>query len=428
MTKTMISVENLSKVYRLGTIGSGSLRDDLQIWWSNIRGKENPLLKIGSSSQRIDGKYLWALRDINLEVKQGEILGVIGKNGAGKSTLLKILSRITAPTGGQYHLGGRLSSLIEVGTGFHSELTGRENIYLNGAIHGMSRTEIDRQLDEIIEFSGVESYIDTPVKRYSSGMYVRLGFAVAAHLNSDILLVDEVLAVGDAEFQNKAIGKIGDAAEQGRTILFVSHNIVSVKKLCSRVILIGDGQVVADGYPKEVVQKYFDMQRNEQLEAVVTEVCYPENREISMHLNAVRMLNEADEIFPCLSAIETSQSLRVEIEYTVNKPKSSAYVMCTFQNQEGAYVLWTYDGDSPAFGNREKGKYKASFSVPSGLFTKGRYDVLCAIVDVTDQFTHFPGRAFSFLVEDTDSFLAYRNISWPGVIRTNPEWETVKIR
>jgi len=253
----MISIENLSKVYRMGTIGSGSLRDDFVIWWANIRGKENPLLKIGESTERIEGEYFWALRDINLKVKEGEVLGIIGENGAGKSTLLKILSRITSPTEGEFHLGGRLSSLIEVGTGFHGELTGRENIYLNGAIHGMARSEIDRRLDEIVDFAGVGEYIDTPVKRYSSGMYVRLGFAVAAHLNSEILLVDEVLAVGDIEFQNKALGKMKDVALEGRTILFVSHNMDAIRRLCTRVILFEDGIVKENGSVDDIITKYF---------------------------------------------------------------------------------------------------------------------------------------------------------------------------
>jgi lipopolysaccharide transport system ATP-binding protein len=208
--KPVISVENLSKSYQLGVIGTGTLADDLKLWWAKARGKPNPLLRIGETDQgNRDGETIWALKDVSFEVQPGEILGIIGRNGAGKSTLLKILSRITAPTSGVVHVKGRIASLLEVGTGFHQELTGRENIFLNGAILGMRKNEIERKFDEIVDFSGVEKFIDTPVKRYSSGMYVRLAFAVAAHLEPEILVVDEVLAVGDAAFQKKCLGKMG---------------------------------------------------------------------------------------------------------------------------------------------------------------------------------------------------------------------------
>ncbi|MCX7987433.1 MAG: ABC transporter ATP-binding protein, partial [Bacteroidales bacterium] len=231
---TVIKVEGVSKLYRLGEVGTGTLSHDLKRWWYRIRGKEDPYLKIGQVNDRTQraekGEMVWALRDINFEVQQGEVLGIIGRNGAGKSTLLKILSRITSPTEGAVKVKGRIASLLEVGTGFHPEMTGRENIYMNGTLMGMRRWEIDRRLDEIVEFAGVAKYLDTPVKRYSSGMTVRLGFAVAAHLNAEILLVDEVLAVGDAEFQKKALGKMHEVShDQGRTVLFVSHNMGAVE-------------------------------------------------------------------------------------------------------------------------------------------------------------------------------------------------------
>ena len=229
----ILKAENISKQYRLGTVGTGTLKHDTQRWWAQIRGKEDPFLKVGAvndRSSKASEDYVWALKDINFEVKHGEVLGIIGKNGAGKSTLLKILSRVTSPTTGSIKTKGRIASLLEVGTGFHGELTGRENIFMNGAVLGMTKTEIKNKLDEIIAFSGCEKYIDTPVKRYSSGMTVRLGFAVAAHLEPEILVVDEVLAVGDAEFQKKAIGKMQDLSSgEGRTVLFVSHNMASVK-------------------------------------------------------------------------------------------------------------------------------------------------------------------------------------------------------
>jgi len=241
-----IKLENISKQYRLGTVGTGTLSHDLNRWFAKVRGKEDPSLKIGQSNQLAlaGGDYVWALKDINLEIKQGEILGIIGKNGAGKSTLLKLLSQVTGPTTGSIKVNGRIASLLEVGTGFHPELTGRENIFLNGAILGMRKWEIKKKLDEIVDFAGVAKYLDTPVKRYSSGMYVRLAFAVAAHLEPDILVVDEVLAVGDAEFQKKAIGKMQDVSRGGgRTVLFVSHNMASIQALCNRGVLLENGTI-----------------------------------------------------------------------------------------------------------------------------------------------------------------------------------------
>lgn len=260
MNKVILKAENISKQYRLGTVGTGTLRHDINRFWHRIRGKEDPYLKIGAVNDRsatLTDDYVWALRDINFEVNRGEVLGIVGKNGAGKSTLLKILSRVTIPTTGSIKTRGRIASLLEVGTGFHSELTGRENIYLNGAILGMTRAEIASKIDEIIAFSGCQMYIDTPVKRYSSGMTVRLGFAVAAHLEPEILVVDEVLAVGDAEFQKKAIGKMQDiSGGQGRTVLFVSHNMAAVRSLCTRVIVLENGLIIYEGETHEGVRKY----------------------------------------------------------------------------------------------------------------------------------------------------------------------------
>lgn len=246
MSKTVIEVNNLSKAYQIGQIGTGTISRDLERFWiTKVRGKEDPFLKIGETNDRStkgSSDIVWSLKDVNFEVQEGEAIGVIGKNGAGKSTLLKLLSRVTSPTTGEIKVKGRIASLLEVGTGFHPELSGRENIYLNGAILGMRKKEITRKLDEIIDFSGVERYIDTPVKRYSSGMYVRLAFAVAAHLESEILIVDEVLAVGDAEFQKKCLGKMGDISKgDGRTVLFVSHNMAAVKTLCSKAMVMENG-------------------------------------------------------------------------------------------------------------------------------------------------------------------------------------------
>jgi lipopolysaccharide transport system ATP-binding protein len=262
MSNIVISIDNVSKLYRLGQIGTGTLSHDLNRWWHQLRGKEDPYLKLGEKNDRnkAGGDWAWAIKDVSFDVKQGEVLGIIGKNGAGKSTLLKLLSRVTSPTSGRIRAKGRIASLLEVGTGFHPELTGRENIYLNGAILGMTKAEIKRKFSEIVEFSGVERYIDTPVKRYSSGMYVRLAFAVAAYLEPEILIVDEVLAVGDAEFQKKCLGKMKDVSDrEGRTVLFVSHNMAAIKTLCNNAVLMANGQVVLKDNVKLAIEEYLSI-------------------------------------------------------------------------------------------------------------------------------------------------------------------------
>jgi lipopolysaccharide transport system ATP-binding protein len=265
----VIKVENLSKAYQLGDFGTGTISRDLERFWARIRGKEDPFLKIGETNDRTikgESDVVWSLKDLNFEIEQGDAVGIIGRNGAGKSTLLKILSRVTSPTTGSVKIKGRIASLLEVGTGFHPELTGRENIYLNGAILGMRKAEIKRKFDEIVDFSGVERYIDTPVKRYSSGMYVRLAFAVAAHLESEILIVDEVLAVGDAEFQKKCLGKIGDISKgEGRTVLFVSHNMGAVQKLCNKGILLNNGALILKENITKVIEHYIHSDANSEI-------------------------------------------------------------------------------------------------------------------------------------------------------------------
>lgn len=262
MSNTVIEFNHVGKQYILGTIGTGTLSQDINRWWANIRGKEDPYLRIGETNDRTqkgDSRFVWALKDINFKVEQGDVVGIVGKNGAGKSTLLKILSRVTSPTTGDIKIKGRIASLLEVGTGFHPEMTGRENIFMNGSIMGMTKAEIKSKFDEIVDFAGVAKYVDTPVKRYSSGMMVRLGFAIAAHLEPEILVVDEVLAVGDAEFQKKAIGKMQDVSKgQGRTVLFVSHNMAAVKSLCTRGIVFNNGQLVFQGNIKETLSFYLN--------------------------------------------------------------------------------------------------------------------------------------------------------------------------
>lgn len=256
MSDIAIKVENLKKQYRLGTIGGGTLSADLQSWWARKRGKEDPNTKIGTDQTKI-GESFYALDDINFEVRRGEAVGIIGANGAGKSTLLKLLSRVTTPTEGKICINGRITSMLEVGTGFHPELTGRENIYMNGAILGMTKAEIDEKMEDIIEFSECRQFIDTPVKRYSSGMYVKLAFAVAAHLDSDIMIMDEVLAVGDVKFQQKCLGKMGDASQgDGKTVLYVSHNMSTIRQLCTRCIVMDHGKIIFDGRTEKAIDIY----------------------------------------------------------------------------------------------------------------------------------------------------------------------------
>jgi lipopolysaccharide transport system ATP-binding protein len=305
MSDIVIKVENLSKQYRLGKVGTGTLTQDINSWWSRIRGKEDPTLKIGGKNDRTskgESEYVWSLKDINFEVKQGDTLGIIGKNGAGKSTLLKILSKVTAPTTGKIKVKGRIASLLEVGTGFHPELSGRENIFLNGAILGMSKNEIKKKFDEIVDFSGVERYIDTPVKRYSSGMYVRLAFAVAAHLESEILIIDEVLAVGDAEFQKKCLGKMNDVSKgEGRTVLFVSHNMAAVENLCNKGIVLNNGNMIFEGGSKESIDYYFKNQKS-----VV------ENQKISSkYVDEISILNSEREK---ISELEMGNNFTIQIK------------------------------------------------------------------------------------------------------------------
>ena len=262
---TVIKVEDVGKLYRLGEIGTGTISHDLNRWWARLRGKEDPFSKVGEVNDRTSAggsEYVWALKDINFEIGQGEVIGIIGHNGAGKSTLLKILSKVTSPTTGRIKINGRIASLLEVGTGFHQELTGRENIFLNGAILGMRKSEIRSKFDQIVDFAGVEKYIDTPVKRYSSGMYVRLAFAVAAFLEPEILIIDEVLAVGDAEFQEKCLGRMQDVSkDDGRTIVFVSHDLSAVSRLCKQSLLVDKGCISYSGNSDEVISKYLNSEK-----------------------------------------------------------------------------------------------------------------------------------------------------------------------
>jgi lipopolysaccharide transport system ATP-binding protein len=336
MGKVALKIENVSKQYRLGLVGTGTLSDDLKRWWYLLRGKEDPFLKIGQVNNReeTDGDYVMALNNINVEIKKGEVLGIIGKNGAGKSTLLKLLSQVTSPSTGSIKVRGRIAALLEVGTGFHPELTGRENIFLNGAILGMTKKEINSKLQEIIDFSGVAKYIDTPVKRYSSGMMVRLGFAVAAHLEPEILVVDEVLAVGDAEFQKKCIGKMKDVAGEGRTVLFVSHNMVSIKNLCTRGIFLKEGKVGFDGGIQDTIDFYMKSDAVEGAKGVIPDD-YKRRNTGEIKIKEISILDKEDNV---IDELLYKANIKLKIKLTCFKNVNNALIDVKIVSMEGIVI------------------------------------------------------------------------------------------
>lgn len=365
MKDIILKAENISKQYRLGQVGTGTLSHDLNRWWHEIRGKENPYLKIGDTNDRSvkgNSDYVWALQDINFEVERGEVLGIIGKNGAGKSTLLKILSKVTAPTTGRIKSRGRIASLLEVGTGFNPELTGKENIFLNGAILGMTKKEITSKLEEIVEFSGCERYIDTPVKRYSSGMTVRLAFAVAAFLEPEILVVDEVLAVGDAEFQKKAIGKMQDISKgQGRTVLFVSHNMAAVKSLCTKGIVLENGLIKYNGSVEQALDIY-----NSQNKLTESKICWSSAEAPGNEKAIIKSIN----VFSKSGFNYIEEDVFVEVFYENLIEEQVLNVSISIFDDKENYLI-----ASPNL-NREKlkkGTFKSVCKLNKNTFNTGKY-------------------------------------------------------
>jgi lipopolysaccharide transport system ATP-binding protein len=367
---TVIKIENVSKAYRLGEINTGSLGHDLHRWWNMARGKEDPYLKIGEQNDRsVKGKnnIVWSLKDIDIEIKQGDAVGIIGRNGAGKSTLLKLLSRITAPTTGIIKAHGRIASLLEVGTGFHPELTGRENVFLNGAILGMRKHEIKRKFDEIVDFSGVERYIDTPVKRYSSGMYVRLAFAVAAYLESEILIVDEVLAVGDAEFQRKCLGKMGDVSKgEGRTVLFVSHNMSAVSTLCNKGVYLKNGQLIDKGEISKVIPSYLG-----DVESVERQIWQGSEGDRMLRIYKTSVYTNDK-----LNGFHTNTDVFIEIEGEALEPIMDLVMGFRLWSQyeyELAYAL--QDDTEEDHKSFPVGKFRKVFMIPANTLAAGSYKI-----------------------------------------------------
>ena len=371
---TAIEFNNISKLYRLGLVSSGTLSNDLKRWWQmNILGKEDPFLKVGSVNDRskaADSEYVWALKDIDFKVEQGDVVGIIGKNGAGKSTLLKLLSKVTGPTTGTIKAKGRIASLLEVGTGFHSELTGRENIYMNGTILGMTKKEIDGKLDEIVDFSGCERYIDTPVKRYSSGMTVRLGFAVAAHLDPEILVVDEVLAVGDAEFQKKAIGKMQDVSKgEGRTVLFVSHNMTSIKALCKRAIILKNGILVDDGEVDTVVTHYL---RGDSAVENHKSWNEPEIKKNGFELLEIGIKTKGGSYS---DVMRMDKELELIMRYRLARPIDSFWITLHLKNEQGNKVF-SFGGGGRCYATRHSaGEYLQTCIIPADFLNWGNYAI-----------------------------------------------------
>lgn len=417
MSKVVIKAENIAKQYRLGLVGTGTVRDDLKRWWYQMRGKEDPFLKIGEANDRSskgNSDYVWSLRDINFEINQGDSVGIIGRNGAGKSTLLKILSQVTQPTTGKIFTKGRIASLLEVGTGFHPEMTGRENIYLNGAILGMRKQEITRKFDEILAFSGVERYIDTPVKRYSSGMYVRLAFAVAAHLESEILIVDEVLAVGDAEFQKKCLGKMNDVSKgEGRTVLFVSHNMAAVKSLCTKGIVLEHGKVVYNSNAESAVNYYLERESFEKLSYNKHELSDFYNSE-KIQINSIELSSEN------FFSIENKTFLKVN--YVVLE-KMNAFNFSLVLKDFNEVVIFNSISSVIEI---SQGNYETIFEIQENFLNDNKYKLRLIFVNQ------------SKIIVDLDDILSWnaiesqeRKVNWfgkiVGVVRPEFNWITNKI-
>ena len=425
MTDYSIVVKDLSKRYRIGleekTQDSlvGSVINTVSRPFQNFRDLRK-LTDFSKESELDHEDVIWALQDVSLKVEPGEVVGVIGQNGAGKSTLLKVLSQITYPTSGRIELRGRVSSLLEVGTGFHPELTGRENIYLNGTILGMTKQEIDSKFDEIVAFSGVKKFIDTPVKRYSSGMRVRLAFSVAAHLEPEILLIDEVLSVGDAAFQKKSLGKMEEVSQQGRTVLFVSHNMGAVRSLCSRVILLEDGRLVEDGPADEVIEKYLqnsEVSSEGQLRWTGHQA--PQSDEVS--LLGIDVLSQAEEI---KTTFMIDQGIRIRVHYQIKKPIRNLRLYLRLRTILGETVFATYEDASIKEGYiRKKGYYTAVCVIPPNILNNITYRLYLGF-DSPGNKVLIPGRDYlEFHVIDTSAGYRYSKGAFDGPIRPQLDWD-----
>lgn len=416
MSTPIISVRDLSKVYRIGTAPRhDTLRDQLVSGMRRLLGKNSAAGENGSASTF---QEFWALRGVSFDIQQGEVVGIIGRNGAGKSTLLKLLSQITEPTGGEIRMRGRVASLLEVGTGFHPELTGRENIFLNGAILGMSQSEIRKKFDEIVDFSGIEKFLDTPVKRYSSGMYVRLAFAVAAHLEPEILIVDEVLAVGDMQFQKKCLGKMNDVSKSGRTVLFVSHNLGAVQALCSKALLFEGGRLLAQDAPAPLISRYLSTGQQ-----AITSSTYANNpKEIACLLRA------SIETDPSASTpLSITKPLTFKLEYAINLPNSGINWAVQIM-RDGVPIATTFDTDNhpELLERRVEGVYEARLTIPEMTLKAGLY-TLSVFAGQTNHGTIAKHEdILSFVIEEPADAIILKSYSQnrPGVMILPAQWST----
>lgn len=418
MSDIAIKAENLGKLYRLGEVGTGTISHDLNRWVAKLRGKEDPFAKIGETNDRTakgDSDYVWAIKDVNFEVKKGEVLGIIGKNGAGKSTLLKLLSKVTQPSSGNIKVNGRIASLLEVGTGFHPEMTGRENIFLNGAIMGMTKREIRSKFDEIVDFAGVERYVDTPVKRYSSGMYVRLAFAVAAHLEPEILIVDEVLAVGDAEFQKKCLGKMKDVSvNDGRTVLFVSHNMAAVKSLCTKGLLLEHGTLKLDSDVDTAVGYYLsgdtDVMNKKRFDAFYDKEIF-QLIEISLNSKGKSYEELLSEHLPVELTtsilIKSDQPNRYHVTYHLYNELGEA--LFSFSNAQQNLKL-------------QKGNNELVCTFPGGFFQSGQYYLSLFIIEDNRTAVFMEKDIVSFTIVDGGRELGVYQGREPGYIKPQFDW------
>lgn len=416
MSHTVIKVENISKQYRLGVLSRKTLTHDLQSWWARKRGKDDPNAKLHqlTVAQRNSEERIWALKDVSFEVKDGEVLGIIGKNGAGKSTLLKILSRVTAPSSGYVKVKGRVASLLEVGTGFHPELTGRENIYLNGAILGMKREEIAQKFDEIVDFAGVDKFIDTPVKRYSSGMHVRLAFAVAAHLDPEILVVDEVLAVGDAEFQKKCLGKMGEVAREGRTVLFVSHNMGAISQLTERGLVLQDGCLAYWGSTSQALHRYA-----KSFEKKTQNGFNPRERS-GNGLSEVNNVFISDVHEQETNIVEFNQPFNVSIDYKTSR-KNGVLAGFTIVSSFGMEVLTSHSDDVFPLVIRNSGRITCL--VAPNCLSPGHYYLRIALFDPTYAMDDRIERALDFEVVISEGMYSSMVDKRPGLLRLPLSWK-----
>ncbi|MGE8526729.1 MULTISPECIES: polysaccharide ABC transporter ATP-binding protein [Chryseobacterium] len=412
-----LKAENISKQYRLGQVGTGTLSHDLNRFWHKIRGKEDPYLMVGESNDRTtksESEYVWSLRDINFEIEQGEAIGIIGRNGAGKSTLLKLLSKVTKPTTGQIYTNGRIASLLEVGTGFHPEMTGRENVFLNGAILGMTRKEIKRKFDEIVSFSGVERYIDTPVKRYSSGMYVRLAFAVAAHLESEILIVDEVLAVGDAEFQKKCLGKMTEVTKgEGRTILFVSHNMAAIKTLCTKGILLDTGKVAYQGNIDDTVLRYLGNNKTSNTNHFIYENIKNDffTLEEIILKNPSKSMNEP---------LDENQEIEFITNFILDTDQPERYHITYHLKNDYGEALFSFSSTDIKY---NKGKNSLTCTFPKKFFQSGNYYISFFLIEDRKQAVIVENDIVSFSVIDGNREIGVYMGREPGFIRPEFNWK-----